>query len=60
MDILLPQQTTVDDIVFWTAELIGSESKKITGQQAYAILSRGQAGDIVCGSCGWCGLRAGH
>jgi hypothetical protein len=25
MEILLPEQTTVDDIVFWTAELIGPE-----------------------------------
>jgi len=60
MEILLPQQTTVEDIVFWTAELIGPERKKIARHQTDPILGQRQAGDIVCGSCGWGGLRAGH
>ena len=30
MEILLPEQTTVDDIAFWTAPLIDPERKKIT------------------------------
>jgi len=60
MEILLPEQTTVDDIVFWAAELIGPERERITRQQADAIFDQRQAGDIVCGSCGWGGLRPGH
>jgi hypothetical protein len=60
MEILLPQQTTVDDIVFWTTELICPERTKITRLQTDITLGQRQAGDIVCGSCGWCGLRTGH
>lgn len=53
MEILLPEQITVDDIAFLTAELIGPERKRITRQQADTILNHWQARDIVCGSCGW-------
>jgi len=60
MEILLPQQTTVDDIVFWTAELIRPEKKKITRLQTDATLDQRQAGDILCGICGCSGLRTGH
>lgn len=52
MEILLPEQTTANEIVFWSAELIGPESKKITRQKGDAILGHRQAGNIVCGSCG--------
>jgi len=59
MEILLSEQTTVGDIVFWTATLIDPENKEITELQPDSTLRRRRAGD-VCGSCGWCGLRAGH
>ena len=60
MEILLPEQTTVNDIVFWTAELIDPEIQKTTRLQAGTVPDQRQAGDIVSGSCGWCGLQAGH
>jgi hypothetical protein len=37
MEILLPEQTTVDDIVFLPDKVIGQESVKITRQQSGAI-----------------------
>ena len=60
MEILLLEQTTVDDIVFWTVPLIDPEKKKITGLQSDPLLGQRRAGDIVSGSCGWCGLQTGH
>jgi len=60
MGILLPEQTTVDDIVFWAAELIGPEKKRITRQQADAIPNYQQAEDTVCGSCSCGGPRPDH
>jgi len=36
MEILLPEQTTVDDIVFWTATLVGPEIYEMTRRQADA------------------------
>jgi len=40
MEILLLGQTTVDDIVFWTAEMVGSERLEITRQQSDPILGQ--------------------
>jgi len=37
MEILLPEQTTVDDIVFLPDKMVGQESKKTTRQQSGAI-----------------------
>jgi hypothetical protein len=39
MEILLPEQTTVDDIVFSPVELIGPKNEKTARQQAGTILS---------------------
>jgi hypothetical protein len=33
MEILLPEQTTVDDIVFWTAEMSDPESEETARQE---------------------------
>jgi hypothetical protein len=52
MEILLPEQTTVDDIIFWTVEMSDPGSEKTASLEIDAILSQRQAGDIVCGSCG--------
>jgi len=52
MEILLPDQTTVDDIIFWTTELSNPENEKIARAEADANLNQWQAGDILCGSCG--------
>jgi hypothetical protein len=60
MEILLPEQTTVGDIGFWVRRLSRKVSKITTRQQANTYLNVGQAGEIPCGSCGWCGLQARH
>ncbi|MFB6185548.1 MAG: hypothetical protein ABEI86_01610 [Halobacteriaceae archaeon] len=43
MRILLPEHTTVDDIVFWTAELIVPGRTTVARQQADTILDHRRA-----------------
>ena len=52
MEILLPDQTIVDDIVFWIDDLSDPKKEKTARQEGGAILGWWQAGDIVCGSYG--------